>query len=160
VRIRAPGVSQLIRVFGGRCECNRHSTDMTDRDLTFMDLARGMRQVLRANREIRRAKKLSSEGRRDEAFAMAKPAFEVLTDLASRGNPQASSVLIFDAVFFAGLAEGVGQARTARSAVIRSKELCSELAPTSAKLAAQVEEHSAWYNAWLKRTEDAAGEQT
>jgi len=124
-----------------------------------MDLARGFWRVLRARRDIRCAKRLYAEDCCDEAFGLAKPAFDVLTELASRGNPHASTVLAFGAVFFAELAEAVGQPGSAHSAVLCAAGLCGEVGLRSAKLASGVESYSAWYKAWLERTGGVAAGQ-
>ena len=129
---------------------------MAANDVTLIDMVRAFPRVLRARRQIDRAKRLHAENRGDDAFDLASPAFDVLTELASRGNPHASTVLLFSAVFFAELAEGLGQPGKARPAVLCAAGLCKELKPGSPKLAPGIDTYSVWYKAWLGRTETYA----
>ena len=101
--------------------------------------------MVRAQWQIRRARRLQRLGRHGEAFGLALPAFGVLYELAGLRHPPASTLLMLDTVFLDELARQVGWGSVARPEVARALELCEEMAVDSPKLAAILRPYIAWY---------------
>ena len=101
--------------------------------------------VLRAQRDIGRARRLQRGGEYLHAFQLAVCAFGTLSELTAAGHPPASALLSLDTVFLDELARQVGQPGAAREHIAQALQVCEEIAARSPKLAPGLQQHIQWY---------------
>ena len=116
---------------------------------SLVEIYRSLPTVLRAQRDIGRARGLRSEGRYSEAFRLAVPAFGVLSQLAAQDNPGASAILSTDAVFLDELAKQVGQPGAAREELQQALQICQHISGLSPKLEPTLRQYITWYECRL-----------
>lgn len=112
---------------------------------SLLAIYRSLPRVLRAQRDIGRARGLRSEGRYSEAFRLAVSAFGVLSELAAQDNPGASAVLATEAVFLDELAKQVGQPGAAREELQEALQICQNVNGLSPKLEPTLRPYIKWY---------------
>ena len=101
--------------------------------------------VVRAQRDLGRARRLRTKGQTPEAFQLALTAFGVLHREALVENPPAAAVLATSAVFLDELAQDIGQPSAAHAELVTALRLCEELVQHSPKLEGTLRPYIDWY---------------
>jgi hypothetical protein len=112
---------------------------------SLVAMYRSLPTVLRAQRDIGRARRLRKEGQYSDAFRLAVSAFGVLSQLAAQDNPGASAIVSTDAVFLDELAKQVGQPGAAREELQQALQICQDISGRCPKLEPTLREYIAWY---------------
>ena len=118
---------------------------LRDQWIGVVNLFRTTRQVIQAQRDIRRAHRLQREGQHAQAFRVAVCAFGTLSELAAADNPAASAILSTETVLLDELARHVGQPGAAREQLEQALAICEDVSARAPKLEPTLREYVVWY---------------
>jgi hypothetical protein len=109
---------------------------------------RSFATVLRAQRDLGRARSLRKQGQYSDAFRLAISAFGVLSQVVAQDNPAApaaGAIVATDVVFLDELAKQVGQPGAAREELQQALKVCQDISGVSPRLEPSLRQYIAWY---------------
>ena len=112
---------------------------------SIVEIFQGALATLRAQRDLRTARRLQREGRYSDAFKLALFAFVVLTERTAKEDPAATAMLAVETVFLDELARQVGQPAGARQELVQALTVCEDLGSRSPNLQPKLDEYIRWY---------------